>query len=394
MAIKKKTTTVKPDWTLIEEVKNPKVDKLFELYNEDKSKARIYYHLNKGDFISNRKLLFEFNDNHFKFVIIRKTYGISSTSKMYNHEKTLESIIYKYGKFYYYNNIGNKSQINALSFGVLDMFLCRHDSSKIMIDYLKNKFGWLRFIVEDSSLWGISLSTVVSNKLFNLKAILRHRYGCPYPVAKFVHDYTSKNRNNHMYIKVWKQMRKNLINIESLTESLFKHHAFEDSCRMAEMVGEKVNCSWGENRLVAEHDKWTAIVTKILLENEPYLKLNIHPIYTEFAEHGGLQIFTSNHDLIAEGKLMNHCVGTYSGSVNRGVCGIFKAFGYTLELRKHMNGVLYISQYMGYNNSAVPNDIYQDVLELIKTFKPSKRSLEYVVNESEMVEDYDIDLPF
>ena len=124
------------------------------------------------------------------------------------------------------------------------------------------------------------------------------------------------------------------------------------------------------------------------------MKLNIHPIYTEFAEHGGLQIFTSNHDLIAEGKLMNHCVGTYSGSVNRGVCGIFKAFGYTLELRKHMNGVLYISQYMGYNNSAVPNDIYQDVLELIKTFKPSKRSLEYVVNESEMVEDYDIDLPF
>jgi hypothetical protein len=101
---------------------------------------------------------------------------------------------------------------------------------------------------------------------------------------------------------------------------------------MAQMVGEKVNCSWSLKRLTTEHDKWSKIVTQVLLESEPLIDLTVHPIFVEFAAHSGYTLLTTNHELISEGRNMNHCVGTYIEKVDNGECAIYDVNDYTLQL--------------------------------------------------------------
>lgn len=388
MVIKKEVTSTKPNWTLIDEYKSLKVDALFDVYAKDKAKAKIYYYLNKGSFVTTRKVLFEYDNGDFKFVHIRKTYGISSTNKMYSHEKTLESIMYRNHRFYLYNNKGSKSFIQSLSFSNLRVFLHEFGNDTTIMNYITSRFGWLRFISEDSLCWNIIFDTVVKKKLFNQKAMYRYIYGCPYPIAKFVHNYSSNTRNPLKYLKVWKEMRKNLYNIESLSEELYRNHLFQDTCSMGQMVGEKVNCSWGLKRLKTEHDKWSKIVTEVLLENEPLMDLTIHPIFVEFATHSGYTLLTTNHALISEGRNMNHCVGTYSSAVNNGYSGIFRAYDHTLELRRSGNK-LSISQYMGHSNIAAPLELRNQVDGFLSTFVSSEtyEGFYHKVNEGD-------DLPF
>ena len=388
MAIKKEVSSVKPNWTLIDEYKSLKVDALFDVYAKDKAKAKIYYHLNQGSFITTRKVLFEYENGDFKFVNIRKTYGISSTNKMYSHEKTLESIMFKNGRFYVYDNKGKKSFIQSLSYANLRMFLHSFGHESTVMDYMTRRFGWLRFISEDWLCWNIIFDTIVKKKLYNQKAMYRYIYGCPYPIAKFVNDYTNKTRSPINYLKVWKEMRKTLYNIENLSDELYKNQLFQDTCRMAQMVGEKVNCSWSLKRLTTEHDKWSKIVTQVLLESEPLIDLTVHPIFIEFAAHSGYTLLTTNHELISEGRNMNHCVGTYSPSVNSGKSGIFRVYDHTLELRRSGNE-LSISQYMGYGNKSASIELHNKINELLSTFVASENYDGYYhkVNEGD-------DLPF
>ena len=388
MAIKKEVASVKPNWTLLQENKNEKVDALFDVYAKDKSKAKIYYHLNQGAFVVIRKVLFEYENGDFKFVSIRKTYGVSSTNKMYSHEKTIESIMYRNGRFYYYDNKGNKGFIQSLSYANLRIFLQSFKHESTVVDYITARFGWLRFVSEDWLCWNTIFDTIVKKKLFNQKAMYRYMYGCPYPIAKFVHAYATTTRNPLKYVKVWKEMRKNLYNIENLSNELYRNQLFQDTCTMGRMVGQKVNCSWSLKRLKTEHDKWSKIVTEVLLENEPLMDLTVHPIFVEFAAHTGYTLLMTNHELISEGRHMNHCVGTYSNSVNSGYSGIFRANDHTLELRRSGNK-LTISQYMGHSNVSAPVELRNQVNYMISTFVASKtyEGFYHKVNE-------DDDLPF
>jgi hypothetical protein len=391
MEIKKKTVKNdgdKPNWTLLEEYKSPKIDALFKVYDEDKAKAKIYFHLNRGSFVTTRKVLFEYPNGDFKFVRINKTYGISSTNKMYSHEKTLDSIMYRNGKFYSYDNQGKKAFIQSLSYHGIFAFTNRYGHHETITNYFTKRFGWVRYISEDSATWTIIFDTVVKKKLFNKKAMYRYIYGCPYPIASFVHEYAANARNPIKYLKVWKEMRKTLYNIENLKSELFTHQIFQDTCRMAQMVGEKVNCSWGIKRLTSEHDKWSKIVTQVLLENEPLMDLSIHPIFEEFAAHSGYHLLTTNHELIAEGSQMNHCVGTYSSVVNNGYSGIYRAHDHTLELKRN-GDKLSISQYMGYSNVSAAASLREKVESALKTFKASEEysGFYYKVNDED-------DLPF
>ena len=378
------TSEIKPQWTLIYEDKSELIDKLFKIYAEDKEKARIFYFLNRNAFYSIRKVLFEEPNGDFRFVIIKKTYGISSTCRMYSREKTLESVSYAKKKFHYYNNERVNSYVRQLNYMNLNNFCIAHnhtDSYNTIMDYFIARFGWIRYIRE-TEFWGTSFNVIQSKKIFDLKSMLRYQYSCPYPVAKFVHEYTSSTRAPHKYHRVWKEMRKHLINIENLKEEMFRNVLFQDSCEMAQMVGQKINCSWSIKRLKAEHDKWAKAITKIKLETEPLLALQVGKIYKEFAEHSGLQLLTTNHDLIAEGMSMHHCVGTYADRVNNGVCGIYKAFGCTLDVRKWPSvkdegehNALYINQYMDVGNQPAAKELQDRVQEMINTFKPSIAAL-------------------
>jgi hypothetical protein len=387
VSIIKDAEGVKPNWTLISEYKNSTVDTLFELYAKDKAQAKIYYHLNQSSFTVIRKVLFEYANGDFKFVKIHKTYGISSNNKMYHSEKTLESIIYKNKKFYHYSNHYKKPFITTLSFSNLRMFLNNFGNDNVVLDYLKSKIGWIRFIEEDYMFHMVSFNTVIKNKLYNKKAMLRHLYRCPYPVAKFVHEYTKSIPSPFKYLKVWYEIRKRLINIESLTEEKFRLNIFSDVCKFSQMVGKTVNCSWGLKRFETEHNKWNKIIVDVLLVNEPLKDLEIHNVFREFAEYSGFDMLLTNHDLISEGRLMNHCVGTYGEHVNNGLCAIYRVHNHTLEVRKNNKG-LYIGQYMGYRNASAPKELYDKVKEVVDSFEPSN----YYCLEVDGV--FDNDLPF
>ena len=359
--MKKVIERVKPTWKLLSETKSDKIDILFKIYSTDKAKAKIYYHLNKGHFSCTRKVLFEWPNGDFKYSSITKTYGISINNKMFHSEKTNQSIIYKSKNFYYYNNTNKKAYIRTLDLSTLHKFSDTHEFGHYneIKEYMTNKFGWMRFLEDNYLFWLVSFNVIQKKKLFSTKAMLRHIYQCPYPPAKIAGAYTDKSSKPFKYIKVWKQMRKQLLNIESLREEMMDSQLFQDSCRMGEMVGEKVNCSWSMKRLKSEHDKWTKIVIDVMLEHEPLKELSVGGAFSDFGRLYGYEVMRTNHELIAEGKRMNHCVGTYSSYVDAGECGIYHINDGTLDLRQSSNGDLYISQYMEYGNIPVSTDKYK-----------------------------------
>ena len=69
-----------------------------------------------------------------------------------------------------------------------------------------------------------------------------------------------------------------------------------------------------------------------MLECELEYDLNIRPIYKAFAEYSGFKLLSTNKDMLAEGMIQNHCVGTYINKVEKGQCAIYHVDGYTLEL--------------------------------------------------------------
>jgi hypothetical protein len=153
---------------------------------------------------------------------------------------------------------------------------------------------------------------------------------------------------------------------------------------MAKTLGVKLNLAWGLNRLRLEHDKWAKEIVEVLLTYEPFRELNIARVYRDFAEFSGYEILTSNHALIEEGKVMGHCVGTYSGEVDGGRCGIYRVHGCTLDLRfgvryfsEEKHEVLYMNQYQDFGNSRPPEASYTDVQNMIARFNDEVVNDEY-----------------
>jgi len=370
-------------WTLLLEVKSDNVDKLFTIYSEDKQRARIFYFLNKDriSFRVTRTVLFEDKNGDFRIMRMEKNHGISITGKMYTHEKLVDGVTYtKSGGFHYIDNTTGRKYIKQLDYLTLNNF-SRHlvdysfeddmmgiKKPNIVMDYFMERFSWLRYI-NDNNFWGVKFNVIKRHRLYGLKSMLRHHYGCPYPQAKFLHEYTCNSGGKFMV--VWKEMKKVLINIESLNVELFNHPLFSDSCRMARMVGKKVNCSWGANRLKVEHDNWAKDITKVLIETEELRELSIRFVYKEFAEFSGFELLTTNHALLEEGIKMNHCVGTYSGLVDDGSCAIYRVLDCTLQLTKVkikdedgnvIGSKLHIGQYMDIGNTR-PSSISIDYVK-------------------------------
>ena len=361
-------------YTLIQEHKSPKLDKLFELYAIDKEKARIFYFLNKNDFWSSRKVLYEESDGRFRFVLYTKKFGISETSKMYSRETMNESISYNGKRLYWYHRVNSRvNTVRDLMYNTIVTFNNSNqqtwnnpDIDNTVINYMMNKFTWLRYISENEKFRYISLNKILINKLYNLKDLFRHLFKCPYPVAEMVW----KNMNGYSIIDMlstWGEIRKRLISVENLKEEMFTNPLFKDTCKLSQMVNKKVNCSWSLNRLKLEHDKWSKMVTNVMIESEPFKQLKIAKIYKDFAEYSGFDLLRTNHDLIIEGKRKNHCVATYVDKVEKGNCGIYRVHDCTLELVIY-SGKLAIAQYMDYNNSPAPSVYKEEIKSILDSF--------------------------
>lgn len=372
-------------YTLFREHKSEKLDWLLDIYKQDPYKARVLYHnTGTGSYWMDRSICFERTDGSFEICNTHRKFGISKTNRVYSREKKVTSLIYKNKKFYFKAGTSLK---HATFYDIKNHF-------SYAKAFLLENFPWLRNIAENEMCHTISLTTIITNKLFNAEKVLKHIYKVPTPVLKVL-SVTNPNQdyNNCRYLpkRDWNRMKPYLINIESLTVEFFKNHLFRDSVEMAIKLDKRINCSWSLNRLKNEHDAWAKEIRTIALEFEPLIQLNPHKIYEDFENFTGFKMLRTNHDLIEEGHKQDHCVAGYSNSVKSGHCAIYQVSGYTLEVRYHHNyslsknpKVLNYSQLRGYKNCSAPKELDDNVKRYIQAFNDKydfKEYEEYLIKE-------------
>jgi hypothetical protein len=292
-------------------------------------------------------VLFEFNDTEFEICEFQTTFGISTTNRIYSSQKKLSSVSYKKGKFWYINNRNKQKTIQPLTYGNFIRFIQEtenlynysNDKSETLakskiFSYFKERFPWVMTLSESKISYGTTFNVVVSKGLFGLKALNRHIMKVPINIANMILDSEAFQflKSDGIPIKKWYGVMKVLDNIENVTPELLNDHLFADTCKMAQTLGRKINCAWGPKRLKEEHDKWAKEITRIILDCEIEYDLNIRPIYKSFAEFSGYQLLKTNKDMLAEGMLQHHCVGTYIDRVDKGQTAIFHVKGFTLQV--------------------------------------------------------------
>jgi hypothetical protein len=191
----------------------------------------------------------------------------------------------------------------------------------------------MKMLCEHPMSLGVNLNVIKEKKLFSYKDITRHIMKVPNNIAEMViKSSLFKRDSGNGPIKSWISLLKVLDNIQSLNKELLDDDLFLDTCNMARTLGRKVNCKWTAKRLKAEHDSWAREIGNIVLDCEDTYDLAIRPEFLAFANFSGFRLLRTNKDMLIEGMIQNHCVGTYIDKVNRGDCAIYSVEGYTLQV--------------------------------------------------------------
>jgi hypothetical protein len=342
------------------------INSLVELYNDDRYKARVKYFNSPSTYQKQRLVYFEFPNGNFEFARFNVKYGISKTNKMYFRETKVSSIGYKNGKLYW----SNSNMYRHLTYQLLHQF---SNDEKVINKFIE-KFSWIRMFTEHSWITCISFNTVIRNKLYSLTDIKKHVFKLPLPVIDTIieSDFFKCNSFSNSNFKYINETLNNLENITSITPELLDDDNFIDTCRMAKILGRKINCKWSSNRLKNEHDAWSKEITNILLESEKEFDLKVSKVYQDFSKFSGYKLLKTNKELLYEGMVMKHCVGTYIDKVNNGYCGIFNIKNYTLEL-SNFNDELSISQFKGKYNISAPKELYDEVYYYVNQFNNKEK---------------------
>ncbi len=379
---------------IFKESANLAIDKLIAVYKANPLNARVMFFNGNGDdsqYEKHRLVLFEKENSNFEICYFRIKYGISVTNRMYHHEKKVLSICYSKGKFYYINKTKGVNMIRPLTYNFLNTFVSQTEYIKNSktLSYLKSKFQWIQLLSEHPMGANMNFNRIKTDKLFSYKDLSRHVFGVPNNIANIVLGsrwIKSQNKPVFTLSKSWKDMLKYLDNIQNLRQEMIDCHYFKDSCKMAKILGKKVNCNWGLKRLKDEHDLWADEISNIMLDCEPEMELNISPVYKRFAEFSGYNLLRTNKELLKEGMKQKHCVGTYINQVHSGTCGIYHINGYTLQLiyensiidtvdsctgktiRTHKK-FLKNTQFRGYLNNQAPQELIDEVQAKLDNFK-------------------------
>lgn len=331
-------------YTVFREWETNEVKELIRVYKEDPFKARVkFFNKGRGYFGFARIVLFEFDNGDFEICKFHNTFGISVTNKMYSSQRKDASIIYRKKKFW----IKQNNSIQPLTFGNLTGFINNQENiyvygengdkfkNSMIYNYFYNRFHWFKTVHESIVSRGLTFNKITNEKLYKLKDMtwaslgVHHNLGVMIANSKTFKHIISENRKG---VKHWKEIMKVLDGVEHLSEEMVNSSYFYDTCKMARTLGRKVNCRWGLKRLKDEHDSWAKEITRIVLDCELEYDLNIRPIYKAFAQYSGFKLLKTNKDMLAEGMIQNHCVGTYIDKVEKGQCAIYHVDGYTLEL--------------------------------------------------------------
>lgn len=342
------------------------IDKFLSMYEKDRFIARIYAiesspNINQVCLNETGKLSFQiFNDV--------KTYGVSTTLKLYARKKAHRKYFVNGNKFYYQFD----NQLRPITVSSL-----QEDCVK---DYFKRRFTWVNFLIENS-FNVIPFNTIVNKRLYSRNDVLRYLYSCPLEQALIIHKYFGSDQRG------WKILAKSITNLQNLNEDLLKQQDFADTAILAFKHNTKVNAAWSVRRLKEEHDKWALELTNLLfsMDNEP---LKISDIYLQFSK-GFPGLIEDKKGLALEGLNQKHCVAGYANSVNSGQCAIFNVNGFTAEVRKAGNK-LYLNQIRGKFNAIAPENIRQNIKNKIEEFN----SVERQYKEPEPFFEESIPLPF
>jgi len=389
----------KPKYTLIVRTSNSKVDELYKLYEIDPYKARVkFFNTGKESFTTTSIILFEFENGDFEICEFRFSYGISTTNRIYSSQKKISFISFKKNKFWYKGPMGT---IRPLTYSNLMHFITMNDfgqtDSKTYKKF-KDNFHWLQMLSENKLSHHIPFNTIISKKIFGMKDVYRHVMRVPYPVAKKVIEgkvfrrLSGDVKATNKLIKSWYEALKILDHTDQLSVEMLESPYFLDTCKMARTLGRKVNCKWGLTRLKDEHNRWSRDIANILLDCEVEYALRINQVYCNFAKFSGFQMFRTNKELLAEGIMQNHCVGTYIDRIQNGSCAIYHVDGYTLQVgtgesvlpikkrdiptaerpfaptRYERIPTLTIKQFRGKNNDSAPDALHNKVMGIMSKF--------------------------
>jgi hypothetical protein len=379
--------------TVLDITPSSAAQKLVEIYKKNPKEARIIY-MNSGMKIIEKSLiLWEDANGDWDISQTEKTFGISVTNKMYSRYAKTGSYMCKAGKFYIKFKTKHGYSFSQLTWTTFMTFIRGNDSPgmKDFLERLYKKTSWLRFVNENPIFHGVALNTFVKYKLYSRNKALKHFLKVPLPAAlKLVEAVHQKEYLDRLF-KEWKTISKMVTNVENLRPDILSNQYFVDTCRMAHVVGEKINLAWSDLRLKEEHDKYAELITHTILGTMEEKPLRIRKEYQDFCEKYGFHLFKTNKELYEEGRIQRHCVGTYEWEVNRGACAIFKHGGYTGELRyiepsyerrliKTLDGPpiedlipvraasLRLNQFRGYLNRKAPDELSKEVYDKLDEF--------------------------
>ena len=363
-----------------------KVKKLYELYESDKFKARVYFMNEKYDFVNSRLVLFMKNNGDFDIVNFVRTYGISKTNRVYSREKRTFQLKFSKNKFTLIINNKQSRVIAPTLSNILNQIMhfgSVYESDKEILNLLSERFAWIRFIRENNSLHNISLNTFINKKLFTLKKALKYYFKCPYPVAKLFND-SKTSHNGITYVRHYMDY---ISNIESLKSS-WVNESFDfvyDCLKMAKIVDKKVNASWSDRRLKEEHDKWSKTINDIMFIDCDR-EMNISKIFLDFEKFSNYKVIKTTKRLAQEGLSMNHCVGSYVSSIENYNCGIYTLKKHTLELKRSwLKGkeVLRVGQLVTFSNAAPNETLKKEVIECVNNFNKKSQDDTWVDENNE-----------
>ena len=388
----KKTKTVQEDvqvkFTVLKEGGSSKVNQLFELYKQDRYKARVKYMSNPQGYSYNRLVIFEFGEKDFEITEFENKFGISVTNRIYSSQKKLNSLIYKKGKFYCINNNGRKRGVTPMTFyGILSFIRSCESvgyvqpeteallSSKIF-EFLVSRFPWIKTVSETEAAYALSFNTIMSKGLTGQKDLLRHVYKVPMNIINIIQKEVTpiaehngrpyirrSNRPRSIYdkLKQWKEISKILDGVQNLTEEVYHHVHFDDTCDMAKKLGRKINCRWGVKKLEQMHDEWAKDLRNILLDCEIEYMMKVRRPFYVLARDTGWKLLFTNKEMLVEGVRQSHCVGGYIDKVERGECAIFHIEGFTLQVG--IERVAKIPNKFTTSVSISGNDISQEAID-------------------------------
>jgi hypothetical protein len=336
------------------------------LKKEDRTEARV--HVLNRDCCTTVKLKIKLVNGTTIIKEVREIESMSISNKRFVIRRPQKTILYTKKGVYYK---GYKGLLVAATMQqVIDK-----DEFAALIEVHPN----LEFIKEMHRIvHGTTINVVLNKKLLTPKKLLNHVMKIDnYNKCKEILSIDNMI-GNHVWFNI-KRLDKWLDNMVNFNPELLKPetvHIFLDAQEFAHKLNKRINCAWSVRRLNEVHDEWAAEIMRYTTEDR---MLEIHPVHYDIEElmkHKGLNahLITNTVELAMEGKRMRHCVGTYTGTIERSKHGIFHVEGYTLELAPQIAPqIIDINQFRGLQNANAPDDLLKRVADVVTEYNRSEQ---------------------